>query len=161
MWVRRSAIRPVSSYARVPARALQAVRDSLSEDDDEARSQLDEAFERFERTQPALAQRAADILARPLDETALALGYFLTIAVWLAFDAAVHAQNADALELRAASLRRRAPGQTPTMADELEAVRLIEQARAEEEEEARLRTLLTQVSIQRAAALAALAEERP
>jgi hypothetical protein len=86
VWVRRSAIRPVSSYARVPARALQAVRESLSEDDDEARSQLDEAFERFERGQPELASHVADALGRPLDDTALALGYFLALTVWLAFE---------------------------------------------------------------------------
>jgi hypothetical protein len=65
---------------------LEAVRNSLADDDDEAREQLDEAFERFERTQPALANRVADALSRPLDETALALGYFLTLAVWLAFE---------------------------------------------------------------------------
>src|SRR6185369_9734675 len=28
-----------------------------------------------------------EALGRPLDETALALGYFLTLAIWLAFDA--------------------------------------------------------------------------
>jgi hypothetical protein len=61
------------------------VRETLSDDDD-ARSQLDEAFERFERTQPALAAHVADALGQPLDETALALGYFLALAVWLAFE---------------------------------------------------------------------------
>jgi hypothetical protein len=70
----------------VPASALEAVRDGLADDDDEARQQLDEAFERFERTQPALAAHVAELLAKPLDETALALGYFLTLAVWLAFE---------------------------------------------------------------------------
>ncbi len=86
MWVRRTAIRSVPSYARVPEHALEAVRLSLADDDDEARSQLDEAFERFEQTQSSLAGRVADILGKPLDETALALGYFLTLAVWLAFE---------------------------------------------------------------------------
>jgi hypothetical protein len=64
------------------------VRESLADDDDEARAQLDEAFERFEGTQPALAAHVAEVLGRPLDETALALGYFLTLAVWLAFEQA-------------------------------------------------------------------------
>lgn len=86
MWVRRSAIRPVPPYARVPAFALEAVRDGLADDDEEARQQLDEAFERFERTQPTLAAHVAEVLGRPLDETALALGYFLALAVWLAFE---------------------------------------------------------------------------
>lgn len=86
MWVRRAAIRPVPTYAQVPLRALSAVEDQLGEDDDEARSRLDEAFARFERTQPALADRISRTLNGPLDETALALGYFLTLAIWLAFD---------------------------------------------------------------------------
>jgi hypothetical protein len=72
----------------VPHHALEGVRDSLAEDDEEARAQLDEAFERFERAQPALAAHVADALSRPLDETALALGYFLALTVWLAFERA-------------------------------------------------------------------------
>lgn len=88
MWVRRAAIRPVSPYAELPARVLADVEEQLSEDDDAARARLDEAFSRFEETQPALANRISTALSRPLDDTALALGYFLTLAVWLAFDAA-------------------------------------------------------------------------
>lgn len=86
MWVRRAAIRPVPSYAQVPTRALSDVEESLAEDNDEARERLDEAFTRFEQTQPALAERISNALSGPIDETALALGYFLTLAVWLAFD---------------------------------------------------------------------------
>lgn len=96
MWVRRSAIRPVPPYARISAHALAAVRDSLAEDDDEARRQLDQAFARFERSQPALAAFVADTLGRPSDETALALGYFLTLAVWLAFEHS-HAEHQDVI----------------------------------------------------------------
>lgn len=88
MWVRGAAIRPVPPYAVVPRDVLDRVEQELADGGLGAKSELDDAFERFERTQPALAQRAADILARPLDETALALGYFLTIAVWLAFEQA-------------------------------------------------------------------------
>ena len=87
MWVRRSAIRPVPSYARIPTHALDALRAQLSESDDAAtRQQLDEAFGRYEQRQPALAAHLAATLARPLDETALGLGYFLAIAVWLGFE---------------------------------------------------------------------------
>jgi hypothetical protein len=67
-------------------RALSDVEESLAEDNDEARERLDEAFTRFEQTQPALAERISNALNGPIDETALALGYFLTLAVWLAFD---------------------------------------------------------------------------
>ncbi|AKT43539.1 hypothetical protein [Chondromyces crocatus] len=86
MWVRRAAIRPVPSYALVPTRVLEQIEEQLAEDDDDSRQQLDDAFTRFERTQPALAERISAVLSRPLDETALALGYFLTLAIWLAFD---------------------------------------------------------------------------
>lgn len=70
----------------MPEHALDAVRENLSEDDETAREQLDEAFERFERSQPALAARIAEVLGKPLDDTALALGYFLALAIWLAFE---------------------------------------------------------------------------
>jgi len=90
VWVRRAAIRPVPTYAQIPLRALADVEEQLASDDEEARGKLDEAFARFDRTPPALADRIAQILSGPLDETALALGYFLTLAVWLAFDNVFH-----------------------------------------------------------------------
>ncbi len=71
----------------MPLRALSDVEEQLGEDDDEARERLDEAFSRFELTQPALADCISKTLNGPLDETALALGYFLTLAVWMAFEA--------------------------------------------------------------------------
>lgn len=86
MWVRRAAIRPVPPYAQVPSRILERIEERLADDDDDSRQQLDDAFTRFEKTQPALAERISTVLAKPLDETALALGYFLTLAIWLAFD---------------------------------------------------------------------------
>jgi hypothetical protein len=86
MWVRSSAIRPVAPYARVSEAALESVRQALAEDEDDAREQLDEAFERFEREQPCLAAHIGDVLSDTSDETALALGYFLVLTVWLAFD---------------------------------------------------------------------------
>lgn len=86
MWVRASAIRPVPPYARVSEAALESVRQALAEDEDDAREQLDDAFERFEREQPCLAAHIGDVLSDTSDETALALGYFLVLTVWLAFD---------------------------------------------------------------------------
>jgi hypothetical protein len=91
MWVRGAAIRPVPPYAVVGRDVLDAVEDELASSSSSrvsTKSDLDDAFGRFERTQPALAAHVAQVLARPLDETALALGYFLTIAVWLAFERA-------------------------------------------------------------------------
>jgi hypothetical protein len=87
-WVRGAAIRPVPAYAVVPEAALDSVERELGRDEDEARSELDLAFHRFEETQPNLADKMGDVLAKPIDETALALGYFLSIAIWLAFERA-------------------------------------------------------------------------
>jgi hypothetical protein len=86
VWVRRAAIRPVPRWAEVPEHVLDGLEAELADDEDSARESLDEAFTRFEQTQPALAERVARVLQRTSDETALALGYFLTITVWLAFE---------------------------------------------------------------------------
>ena len=96
MWVRGAAIRPVPPYAVVDRDVLDCVEDELASSSSSSsprsgmstKSDLDDAFGRFERTQPALAAHVAQVLSRPLDETALALGYFLTIAVWLGFERA-------------------------------------------------------------------------
>lgn len=92
MWVRGAAIRPVPAYAIVDRDVLGAVEDELAEAESSTKSELDGAFDRFERTQPALAAAATRVLGRPLDETALALGYFLTIGVWLSFERAFGAR---------------------------------------------------------------------
>jgi hypothetical protein len=86
VWVRRAAIRPVPLYARVPSGVLGEIENDLADEDEIAQDRLDTAFARFEATQPAIAARVASALSKPLDETALALGYFLTLAVWLAFE---------------------------------------------------------------------------
>ncbi len=99
VWARAAAIRPVPAFAVVGERALRSIEDELAEDDDTAdvlprtenaarASAMDRAFTRFEETQPEVAARIQEVLDRPLDETALALGYFLSVAVWLAFDRA-------------------------------------------------------------------------
>jgi hypothetical protein len=86
MWVRGAAIRPVPRYAVVDAVTLGNIERELADDSARARDELDHAFARFESTQPQLADALSHVLCRPLDETALALGYFLTIAIWLAFE---------------------------------------------------------------------------
>jgi hypothetical protein len=70
----------------VRADALERIEQDLAADTEEARSDLDASFARFEHTQPQLAERIGEVLARPLDETALALGYFLSISIWLSFE---------------------------------------------------------------------------
>lgn len=90
MWVRGAAIRPVPAYAVVGRAVIDGVERALSQEGDAADRELARWFERFEKTQPEIARRANELLSRPLDETALALGYFLTVAVWLAFDRSFH-----------------------------------------------------------------------
>ena len=98
MWVRGAAIRPVPSYAVVDREVLDRIEEELAENGLSPKPDLDDAFGRFEQTQAALAQMAALTLAKPLDETALALGYFLTIAVWLGFERAFGARLAEVTE---------------------------------------------------------------
>jgi hypothetical protein len=86
MWVKGAAIRPVPRFAVVDRATLEGVERELADDSPHARQELDGAFTRFESTQPHLADSVSQVLARPLDETALALGYFLSIAIWLAFE---------------------------------------------------------------------------
>jgi hypothetical protein len=86
MWVRGAAIRPVPRYAIVGAVSLEQIESELADDSPRARDELDSAFARFESTQPHLADAISRLLSKPLDESALALGYFLSIAIWLAFE---------------------------------------------------------------------------
>lgn len=86
VWVRRAAIRPVPSYAQVAPQVVETIESRLSTDDDDEDGSLDDAFVRFEEKQPALSAHVASTLARPLEETALALGYFLTLAIYLGFE---------------------------------------------------------------------------
>ncbi len=74
------------SYARIPGHALERVRRELVLEGDEAHDRLDEAFEDFEEEQPILASFVGQILSRPLSEPAMALGFFLSLSIWLAFD---------------------------------------------------------------------------
>jgi hypothetical protein len=103
MWVRGAAIRPVPRYAQVDAEALEVIERELADDSPASQGKLDGAFERFESTQPHLADAISQVLSKPLDDTALALGYFLSIAIWLAFertfgDARLREVSVDALD---------------------------------------------------------------
>jgi hypothetical protein len=103
MWVRGAAIRPVPRYAVVAAATLDEIERDLADDSPRSREQLDGAFARFESSQPRLADSVSQVLARPLDETALALGYFLSISIFLAFErtfseARLREVSADALD---------------------------------------------------------------
>jgi hypothetical protein len=87
VWLRRSAIRPIPRYARVPESTLAALEATFSAADERARQLARAGHERLKSEQPALAEYLADSWSPSLDETALALGQMLAVAVFLAFEA--------------------------------------------------------------------------
>jgi hypothetical protein len=87
MWVRSAAIRPVPSYAQLSEAALGRVEDHLSGDEEATERRLNEMFEAFEQEQPELSEHVGAVLSRSYDELAVALGYFLCLAVWQGFRA--------------------------------------------------------------------------
>lgn len=73
-------------YARVPEQALEHVEESLTVSEGGTNDTFAQTFSLFETSQPALSSRVTTALARPMGETPLALGYFLSLAVWMSFD---------------------------------------------------------------------------
>jgi hypothetical protein len=51
-----------------------------------AARRLQETFNRFQKTQPELADRIGLLVSRSADEVAVALGFYLSSTVWLAFE---------------------------------------------------------------------------
>jgi len=86
MWLGSSSIRPVPAYARLGQAALDQVREELLLLSEESEDSLDEAFSGFERQQPAVYGLVSEILEGPVGETTQALGYFVSLAIWLAFE---------------------------------------------------------------------------
>lgn len=85
MWVRKSAIRPVPSFARIHAGIVERVRHGLISDGLDSQAQMDKAYDDFESTQSVLAEYVGTILNRPLGDATLALGYFLSLSIWMIF----------------------------------------------------------------------------
>jgi len=83
VWPARSAIRPVAAFAMVSSEAIAAAEEEVSDDDLEA--QVLAAFAALERAQPALGHWLRGLLEPLRDDTAQALGYFLSIVVHRAF----------------------------------------------------------------------------
>ncbi len=88
VWARPVAIRPVPPFAVIDRSVLERIEEELSQAGEGADTILDAAFDRFEDRQPELAEHVASVLDRPLDETATALGSFLSIVVFMAFERA-------------------------------------------------------------------------
>jgi len=88
MWVRSAAIRPVPAFAVLPREALELVEEWLGDDEDATERYLNEIYTELEEKQPALAERLGEAFARCTDEVAEALGYFLALTMYRAFDTA-------------------------------------------------------------------------
>jgi hypothetical protein len=86
VWVRSAAIRPVPIFAQLDLDTLSEVEEWLSGDEEATETRLADLFDRFERERPVLAERIGTALARTHDEVALALGYYLSLVIWLAFE---------------------------------------------------------------------------
>jgi hypothetical protein len=86
MWVRTAAIRPVPPFAVLSREALEAVEEWLGDDEPTTEARLTEIFEALETRQPVLAERLGDAFARCRDEVAEALGYFLGLTMYRAFE---------------------------------------------------------------------------
>ena len=86
MWVRRSAIRPVPRYARVSESSVRSIEASFAAADARARQLARASFERLTAQQPALTEYLAHELRDSLDDTALALGHMLAVAVFVSFE---------------------------------------------------------------------------
>lgn len=106
-WSARSALPPIPSHAVVNQAAVEAAERTFSDSDD-LETSIDDAFSRFDDEQPALAAFLIGEFEAQRDETAQALGYFLSVCVHEAFRRAfgerLGAADASAVELTRASL---------------------------------------------------------
>src|SRR5436309_1442862 len=94
MWVRSAAIRPVPAFAQLPRAALEAVEEWLGDDEAATEKRLNEVYELLEAKQPVLADRLSAAFAKNRDDVAMALGYFLALVIYRAFDEAFGAKLA-------------------------------------------------------------------
>lgn len=128
VWARPIAMRPVPPFAVVDRAVLDAIENELSRAGERADAILDAAFDRFEERQVELARHVGDVLDRPLDETATALGSFLSIVIFMAFERAfgerLEAVTTDALKatVDALSLEEELRARAPTEPLDLEDV---------------------------------------
>jgi hypothetical protein len=86
MWGRRSAIRAVPRHARLPLSSVAGIEATFGAADRRAQQLARAGFERLKTQQPALTEYLARKFADSLDDTALALGHMLAVAVFVGFE---------------------------------------------------------------------------
>ncbi|MBI2895853.1 MAG: hypothetical protein HYY06_20010 [Deltaproteobacteria bacterium] len=87
-WIRGAALRPVDDWAVVPPEIVQGLSDELTTAGEGVRQIVDQAYREFDARQPIVAAFAAERINPLEDPTAVALGYFLSISVFMMFDRA-------------------------------------------------------------------------
>jgi hypothetical protein len=85
VFLRKAALRPVPSHARVDEHPIEIVEGRLAVDEPEVQRLLDEGFHDLEQRQPVLAEWLAEVLSRGQDELVQSLGYFLSVTIYQAF----------------------------------------------------------------------------
>lgn len=89
MWNTPFAILPVHRHARITAELVQNVERSITLDDGDLDERAVRAIaQRIEARQPVISARLTRLLRGSRDEAAVALGYFLLVCVFAAFDRA-------------------------------------------------------------------------
>jgi len=87
-WIRGAALRPVSPWAVVPPEVVQQLAEELSTAGEEVRTIVDRAYREFDVRQPTVSTFVAERINALADPTAVALGYFLSITVFMMFERA-------------------------------------------------------------------------
>ncbi len=86
MFLHKAALRPVPSYAIVDSEAIESLERTLEESRRGGLQRaLDEGYRDLDRKHPELATWLAAHVSGRRDELAQSLGYFLVVAVYLAF----------------------------------------------------------------------------
>jgi hypothetical protein len=131
IWAGRSALPPIAPHAVVSRAAVEQSERSFAEAND-LELRIDQSFVEFERAQPTLAAYLAGEFGALRDETAEALGFFLSVCVHEAFFRAfgdrLDAVDADALAVSRGALAldetlRRENPKEPLESDDVIAMR--------------------------------------
>lgn len=86
MWLAQSAIRPVPSYARLPAHVVDGASAQLMGlDGTYSAPLLARAFRRCKKEQPGLSAWLERRLIRRIDDAARGLGASMAMSIWMAF----------------------------------------------------------------------------
>ncbi|MEM6960729.1 MAG: hypothetical protein AAF355_06410 [Myxococcota bacterium] len=85
MFFRKAALRPVPGWAVVNEHALDSLELGLEEGSESLQNILDKGYRDLDRRQPSVGLWLAEEVSKIEDELVQSLGYFLVVAVYLAF----------------------------------------------------------------------------